>query len=127
MIFIGHGPAFWAEISTLKDPDDRYGYPSYPIIKEGRIAELMRLYDNLWVDLSANSGKNALMRDKDYSIKFLNEFNDRIMYGTDICYYKQVLTTNEFLIELKDKKHLTESAFLNIAYKNAYRLLGINQ
>ncbi len=59
LIFIGHGPAFWAEISVLRDPADRLGYPDYPVT-EGKVAELMRKHPNLWLDLSANSGANLL-------------------------------------------------------------------
>lgn len=125
LIFIGHGPAFWAEISELRDPSDRLSYPKYPIFKEGRVAKLMRMYPNLWLDLSAGSGGNAIKRDKDYAVSFLNEFCDRTMFGTDICYYGQEFSTGEYLIQLKNEKLISEATFKKIAYKNAYRLLGL--
>ena len=47
--------------------------------------ELMREYGNLYCDLSANSGRNAMMRDPDFASNFLTEFADRIYYGADVC------------------------------------------
>ncbi|MEI8345181.1 MAG: hypothetical protein WCG06_03820, partial [Candidatus Omnitrophota bacterium] len=55
---------------------------SYPITDEGRVPQLMRKYTNLYGDLSAGSGCNALKRDRKYAVKFLNEFQDRLMFGT---------------------------------------------
>ncbi|MDP6107327.1 MAG: amidohydrolase family protein, partial [Candidatus Brocadiia bacterium] len=61
--FLGHSPAFWAEMGPLQTPADRDGYPDYPIEEECVIPKLMRRYPNLLGDLSANSGCNALKRD----------------------------------------------------------------
>lgn len=125
LIFIGHGPAFWAEISTLRHPDDRNGYPSYPIIEEGRVAKLMRDYPNLWVDLSANSGSNAMLRDMAYAGSFMNEFNQRILFGTDICAHDQIIRQPQIMFDLLNNGSITQEMFDNIAYKNAYRLLKL--
>ena len=127
LIFIGHGPAFWAEISTLREESDRLGYPDYPIISEGRVAYLMRNYKNLWVDLSAGSGANAMLRDMEYAGKFMNEFSDRIMFGTDICYHDQNIRQPEILYTLRDNGSITQEMFDNIARRNAYRLLNIDK
>ena len=125
LLFIGHGPAFWAEISVLREDADRYTYPSYPIIKEGRIQELLRQYPNLAVELSAQSGANALIRDPGHAVSFLNEFSDKIMFGTDICTKGFVPKTSEFLKELKAEGKITTEVFEKIAHKNAERLLNI--
>ena len=42
------------------DPSTRGGYPKGPIHKPGRVAELLSKYDNLYGDLSAGSGYNAI-------------------------------------------------------------------
>jgi len=125
LLFIGHGPAFWAEIAALRDPADRLGYPKYPVEKEGRVARLMREYPNLAADLSAGSGENALLRDPGYAVSFLNEFADRIMFGTDICAKHNRFQTARFLLELRDTGRLAPPAFERIARENARRLLGI--
>lgn len=125
LTFVGHGPAFWAEIGTLRDPSDRHSYPKYGIDKEGRVAELLRTYPNLWVELSAGSGYNAMTRDLDYAVQFLNEFQDRVMFGTDICYYGQEIKIGELLITLRDEKKLSCETFEKIAHGNAERLLKL--
>jgi len=125
LIFIGHGPSFWAEISELKNPGDHLTYPTYKVYKEGRVPQLMREYPNLWVDLSAGSGSNAMMRDPEYAVSFLNEFHDRTMFGTDICYYQQGFNLCEFIIGLRDNNSISEEIFQKIAHLNAERLLKL--
>ena len=125
LIFIGHGPAFWAEISTLQNPKDRLGYPKYPVIEEGRIAQLMRDYPNLWVDLSAYSGANAMLRDMTYAGGFMREFHERILFGTDICYHNQTILQPKILLDLLANGSITQEMFDHIAYRNAHRLLKL--
>ncbi len=125
--FIGHGPPFWAEIGRIRKPADRDGYPSYPIEEEGVVPMLMRQYDNLWADLSARSGFNALNRDHKYAVTFLNEFQDRLMFGTDICSPQikdipQIKLLKKFL----DEGSISEVVFRKIMRENALRLLKIN-
>lgn len=45
--------------------------------------KLLREHENLFADISATSGLNALCRDKEYTKRFLTEFSDKILYGTD--------------------------------------------
>ena len=125
LTLLGHGPAFWSEMGVLETVADRGGYPRYPIRAEGAVPKLFRRYPNLWGDLSAGSGYNALTRDRAYGIKFLNEFQDRLCFGTDICYAKQDLPLAGFLRELKDEGALSEETFEKIARGNARRLLKI--
>lgn len=123
---LGHGPAFWAEIGTLDKVEDRGTYPKYPVRKEGAVPAMFRKYPNLLGDLSAGSGYNALARDPAYAAKFLTEFQDRMFFGTDICYADQPLPLAKFLTDLRDNGAISETAFLKIARENAVRLLGNN-
>ena len=125
LIMLGHGPAFWSEMGTLDTVFDRGTYPSYPIREEGAVPKLFRRYPNLWGDLSAGSGYNALARDVDYAIHFLNEFQDRLCFGTDICYADQKLPLADFLLDLKKSGKLSADAFEKIARGNIKRLLNI--
>jgi len=125
LLFIGHGPAFWAEIAALRGPADRFGYPKYPVEREGRVAQLMRGYPNLWVDLSAGSGENALLRDPGYAVSFLNEFAGRILFGTDICFSHNRYKTAQFLIEQRDSGGISPEIFEGIARGSAEKLLGL--
>ena len=125
LLFVGHGPAFWAEISALRDPADRHGYPGYPVEKEGRVPQLLRKHPNLAAELSAGSGANALLRDRGYAIGFINEFCDRLMFGTDICAKDDTLPTARLLCDLKDSGEISGETFGKIARENAIRFLKI--
>lgn len=122
---LGHGPAFWAEIGKLETPADRAGYPDYPIHEEGVVPKLFRRYPNLYGDLSANSGYNALARDPQFAVEFLNEFQDRLLFGTDICTPTRALPLAGFLTILRAKNQLSESVFRKIARENAIKLLEL--
>ena len=60
---MGHGPTFWAEIANEVPEAERCSYPKGPVTEEGAVPRLMRQYGNLWADLSAMSGLNAVTRD----------------------------------------------------------------
>ncbi len=125
LIFLGHGVAFWSEMGVFETPADRATYPQYPVKEEGVVPKLMKRYPNLWGDLSANSGYNALARDIDYAVKFLNEFQDRLCFGTDICRADLDLPLEGILIKLNETGKLSQEAFEKIARKNAIMLLGL--
>lgn len=125
---LGHGPPFWAEIAQLETPGDRAGYPSYPVKKEGVVPKLMRKYPNLLGDLSAGSGYNALNRDHAYAVKFLNEFQDRLLFGTDICSPNvQKIPIKELLLKMRDQGEISQDVFTKIASGNAIELLGLEE
>jgi predicted TIM-barrel fold metal-dependent hydrolase len=124
--FLGHGPPFWAEIAELRRPEDRAGYPDYPVEKEGAVPRLMRKYPSLYGDLSAGSGYNALSRDPEHAVVFLEEFQDRLLFGTDICAPDGGTPLVDFLLGLRDESGLSRAAFRKIARENAVRLLGLS-
>lgn len=126
LTFIGHGPSFWAEIEKINPKEQRECWRTTPLKGEGVVAKYMRDYKNLWVDLSANSGYCAMTRDIEYAKKFLNEFWDRIMFGTDICYADETpKTLIPLLNSLRDNGDLNDEKFQAITHKNAEKLLGI--
>jgi len=81
-IFIGHAPGFWGHWSADDRPDVDI-YPTGSVEPGGKVVEMMRTYPNLWCDLSAGSAKRAMQRDTEYTVQFLLEFQDRILYGRD--------------------------------------------
>ena len=84
--FIGHGDLFWAHISA-DVPTDR-GYPSGPIKPGGLTDKFLSDYPNLYADMSANSGNNALSRDKDFSRDFITRHRSKLIFGSDCsCSY----------------------------------------
>lgn len=124
LIFVGHSPPFWAEIAKLRTSQDRR-YPNYPVTEEGVVPRLFRQYPNLWADLSAGSGYGALQRDPAYAVKFLNEFQDRLMFGLDICVPDGPAPLVNFLIDLRDTRKISETVFQKIARENAIKLLKL--
>ncbi|MDA0745711.1 MAG: amidohydrolase family protein [bacterium] len=113
--FIGHAPGFWAHISG----DDRAlteSYPKGPVLPGGRVAEMLRKYDNLWADLSAGSALTAISRDPVFGKQFLIEFQDKLLWARD--YFDWALM--EFIQTLD----LPKEAYDKLTYKNALRILG---
>ncbi len=81
-IFLGHAPGFWSHISG-DGQHDKVGYPKGPVAPGGKLIDMMRTYPNLYCDISAGSGRNALSRDPEFGKQFILEFKDRILYGRD--------------------------------------------
>ena len=79
--FIGHADAFWANVSA--DYANDVSYPSGPIVRGGVTDKLLGDYPNLYGDLSANSGNNALSRDADFTKDFLARHQDKLLFGSD--------------------------------------------
>ncbi len=57
--------------------------------------------------------------------RFLNEFQDRLLFGTDICAATQPLPLAAFLKDLRKSGKISEVVFRKIARENAVRLLGL--
>lgn len=125
LIFLGHSPPFWAEIAPLETVWSRSGYPKGPIREDGVVPKLMRKYPNLHGDLSAGSGYNAITRDPEYGCAFLEEFQDRLYFGTDICDPNTPVPLVDFLKQMRDEGRISETCFEKIAWRNAARLLNI--
>jgi predicted TIM-barrel fold metal-dependent hydrolase len=79
--FIGHGDAFWANISG--DYAETESYPEGPIAPGGVILKLLSDYPNMVADLSANSGNNALSRNPAFTREFLVRHQDKLHFGSD--------------------------------------------
>ena len=124
--FFGHSCAFWSEISTCSTIQGRNARGKGPVKEEGAIQRLMRKYPNLYGDLSAGSGAYALMRDPIYAAKFLTEFQDRIMFGIDICDPNgYVSPLPGFLRDLRKSGAISETVFRKVARENQIRELGL--
>ena len=128
LIVIGHSQAFWAEMSGDLTEETRGGYPRGKVTSEGRIYEMMRSCPNLYCDLSAGSGMNALRRDTENAAKFIEEFSDRILYGCDICgtKNKHQYEFDAFLTKMVEDGLMSEENYRKIVRTNAIRLLGLD-
>jgi predicted TIM-barrel fold metal-dependent hydrolase len=80
-IFIGHADAFWANVSA--DYKNQAAYPSGPIVRGGVTDRWLGDHPNLFGDISANSGNNALSRDPAFTAAFLERHQDKLIFGSD--------------------------------------------
>jgi predicted TIM-barrel fold metal-dependent hydrolase len=80
-VFIGHADSFWANVSA--DYANDVAYPSGPVKRGGVTDKLLSDYPNLFGDLSANSGNNALSRDPEFTAGFLKRHEDKLIFGSD--------------------------------------------
>jgi predicted TIM-barrel fold metal-dependent hydrolase len=135
LILFGHGPVFWSEIAELETPGERsYLFnlkgrqigrlPEGPVKKEGVVPKLLRRYPNLYGDLSDFTAYNALARDDVYGPRFLEEFQDRLFFGTDLCYPDMPVPLTDLLLKWRNTK-ISDTVFKKVARENAIRLLGL--
>jgi uncharacterized protein len=79
--FIGHADAFWANISA--DYHNEAAYPTGSIKRGGVTDRWLGDYPNLFGDMAANSGNNAMSRDPGFTVDFLKRHQDKLLFGSD--------------------------------------------
>jgi predicted TIM-barrel fold metal-dependent hydrolase len=137
--FIGHADAFWANVSA--DYHEEAAYPTGPIKKGGVTDKLLADFENMYGDLSANSGNNAMSRDPEFTAGFLKRHQNKLMFGSDCacadgkgsgvsqqrnptasrmsgkCVARETLTVLN--------KHLDGAALTKVTWGNAHKLYKI--
>ena len=129
--FIAHGPIFWAEYSTdvrkaSRKPvfaSDGLQYGSKPPksdkLEEGVAWQLLRAFPHLIGELS--DAMWQLKRNEDFAVKFLCEFQDQLMFGTDCC--NSTVDANFrgklFMDQLHDSGKLPTDVWKKICRNNA--------
>ena len=123
---LGHSQAFWAEISSDVTEETRGRYPTGKVTA-GRIEELMDRYPNLYCDLSAGSGHNALMRDEEYAAYFVEKYSDRLLFACDIChaFNDHPFPFRDFLFRMVDEGKISEENYVKMIRGNAIRLFNL--
>jgi predicted TIM-barrel fold metal-dependent hydrolase len=124
--FIGHAQTWWGNI-------DRYHnqtvlYPKGKVTAGGFTDRYLSDYPNMYGDLSAGSGLNALTRDEDHSRGFFIRHQDKLMYGSDcddkdgltyhLCQGAQTISTIKRLSATKQIER-------KLLYENAKKLFRI--
>lgn len=134
---LGHGPWFWAELAKLETIGERgYFYTSRgqqvgnmnhsPIKEEGVVPKLLRKYPNLYGDLSDISPYYMLSRDPEFGAKFLEEFQDRMFFGTDIVSPTMPVDIIDMLDTWLSDGLLSQEVYDKITHENAERFLGLS-
>ncbi|MBQ1216808.1 MAG: amidohydrolase family protein [Clostridia bacterium] len=123
---LGHSQPFWSEIGDNVTEENRNKYVTGKVVP-GRLISLLREYPNLLCDLSAGSGANALMRDRDFAARFIEEFADRLFYGCDICMSGSAFPFefDAFLTSLRENGEISEENYYKLVRGNAEQLLGL--
>lgn len=84
---IGHAQTWWAHISADVPDPAKSLYPKGAVKPGGVIDKLMSDYPNLYGDMSAGSGYNALSRDEEFTIGFIERHPRQLLFGSDCpCY-----------------------------------------
>jgi predicted TIM-barrel fold metal-dependent hydrolase len=81
--FLGHAQTWWANIDKNYRDDVAQLYPKGPVTRGGLTDRYLSDYANMYGDLSAGSGLNALMRDEDFTRDFLTRHQSKLLYGSD--------------------------------------------
>jgi predicted TIM-barrel fold metal-dependent hydrolase len=124
--FIGHAQTWWGNID--KNHQQAVMYPKRPVTPRGITDRLLSDYPNVYGDLSAGSGLNAMLRDEDHARDFLKRHQDKLLYGSDCndhagagekCSGSQQLATIRRLAP-------DDQAIRKMLYLNAARLLKIS-
>jgi hypothetical protein len=92
-------------------------YPSGPIVGRGLMLDYLDKFPNLNCDLSAGSGHTALSRDKEFTRKFLIDYQDRMFFGRD--------DYNNDMYDLLVSLNLPPAVLAKILAGNALRLVPV--
>ena len=129
LVFLCHSQAFWSEISGDVTDENRGGYPEGPVVTGGKAAELILNNDNVYGDLSAGSGFNAISRDPEFGYRFLEEAQDKLLFGTDVCApknrYDVLINLKNFMDEALADGNISRTVYDKVTCDNAVRLLGL--
>lgn len=121
--FIMHGPGWWKHISSEPGYDE---YPRGRVSPGGLIEKILDSFDNVYADISATSGYNALDRDRSYARQFLERYSSKILFGTDypcIDIYGGQYGVDRLHLNLIESLNLTSKTIERILYRNAERIL----
>ena len=124
---LGHSQVFWIEISgdAPNDKEGRSAWGTGPVTPGGRVPELFAKYPNLYGDLSANSAGQAILRDPEFGLAFLEKFADRLFFATDMVNSDKVFPLGVWLDEQVEKGRLSREAYEKICWKNAKSVFGV--
>jgi len=123
--FIGHAQTWWGNID--KNHDQSVLIPEGPVTPGGITDRLLSDYPNIYGDLSAGSGLNALERDEDHARDFLKRHQDRLVFGSDCADVPGTSKKCIGLEQLANVRRLAPDAraIRKILYENSARLLKI--
>ena len=124
---LGHSQTFWIEMSgdAPKTKEGRNAWGQGPIAPGGRVPELFAKYPNLYGDLSANSAGQAIMRDEEFGLSFLETYAERLFFATDMVNTDMVFPLGGWLDRMVAEGRLSRRTYELICFENARRIFGL--
>jgi predicted TIM-barrel fold metal-dependent hydrolase len=80
--FLGHAQTWWANVDK-NHTDQTVLYPKTPVTPGGPTDRYLSDYPNMYGDMSAGSGQNALTRDEGFARDFISRHQNKLVYGSD--------------------------------------------
>jgi predicted TIM-barrel fold metal-dependent hydrolase len=80
--FLGHAQTWWANVDK-NHTDQTVLYPKTPVTPGGLTDRYLSDYPNMYGDMSAGSGQNALTRDEGFARDFISRHQNKLVYGSD--------------------------------------------
>lgn len=125
--FIGHAQTWWANIDKGHN-DQSVLYPRGKKITPGGLTDrYLSDYHNMYGDLSAGSGLNALVRDEEHTRGFFKRHQDKLLYGSDCADAVGKGNACDGAKIIDAVRRLSESKKIErkLLYKNAKKLFRI--
>jgi predicted TIM-barrel fold metal-dependent hydrolase len=124
--FIGHAQTWWAHIDR-NNTDQSVLYPKGPVTPGGLTDRYLSDYPNMYGDLSAGSGLNALTRDEGFTRDFLARHQDKLVYGSDCSDHEGTGPTCQGAQTIAVIRRLatTRSVERKLLFENATRLFRL--
>ncbi len=126
--FIGHAQTWWSNISAAGEQKDLY--PIGKVTPGGLTDQLLTDYPNLYGDLSAGSGLNAMRRDPDFARGFITRHRHKLIWGSDCpCHdgaggsWKQKMCIGRECLSALWKMCADPLHFRDLVWNNAFRAI----
>jgi predicted TIM-barrel fold metal-dependent hydrolase len=125
--FIAHAQTTWTNLDRDYVEDAKQLYPKTPYRAGGITDQYLRDYEHFYVDLSAGSGLNSMIRDPEHARAFLLVHQDKVIYGSDCNDHpgKPPICQGALTIAAVKRLALSKGIERKVLWGNAARLLGI--
>tara|TARA_B110000467_G_C18286005_1_gene461634 strand:+ start:551 stop:1471 length:921 start_codon:yes stop_codon:yes gene_type:complete len=122
--FIGHAQTWWGNIDA--NHDQSVMYPEGKVTPGGLTDRYLSDYPNMYADLSAGSGKNALTRDPEHAAAFIERHQDKLCLGTDCSDTVGIGEKCSGSQQITNLKQFAPSSKIQakLFYKNARRIIN---
>lgn len=125
--FLGHAQTWWANVDQ-EHRDQSVLYPKGPVTAGGLTDRYLSDYPNMYGDLSAGSGLNALTRDEGFTRDFLTRHQDKLVFGSDCSDHEGAGPTCQGAQTIAVIRRLAASRQIErkLLYENARRLFRLS-